>query len=154
MYIKPLKVSFPNGKRINAKIAKYGGKVVIRVDYIKEVEIDNSPFSKKGEIKMTCDTSKYKMVITKLTSYLENLILKGMENENIHTSVRTSNVKGGNASKNSSKQIGTDKGKGNSSSIHSGTGGIKQTKGNTEESYNSIDLEMDEINNTQTVTED
>jgi len=150
-YLKLLNVSTPKGKRIEAHITTFSGTIIIKVENLKEVEMDDPPFAKKGRIIIKCERVKYKEVIEKLTKYLEDLFLKELLNEDIYTSIGNDNVKGRNAKKNSSRKTGSFKGKGNSSSIYSGTGRKEQT----EKSEREIEhIDMDKSNNTSVIPED
>lgn len=150
-YTKPLKVCHSNGEIIIARIFPFGDKVKIKIKYIKEVEEDNPKFANDGRINFNCSKNNYNNVIKKLTSYLENLFLKGIGNENIHTGIGVPNVKRGNAKKNSTRTIGTTEGKGNSSSIHSSTGRKKSTEGNKGKVN---DIDMDKSDNSSISRED
>ena len=150
-YLKLLKVSTPKGHRIRSHITSFKDIVNIKVEYLKEVELDKPPFAKKGKIIIKCEKKKYQEVIKKLTKYLEDLFLKELLNEDIHPSIRNDNVKRGNAKKNTSGKTGSIKGKGDSSSVYSGTGRKEQT----EKSEREIEhIDMDKSNNTSVIPED
>lgn len=69
---KPLKVCFPSGERVIAKITPVpGGKIVVAVP--------------EFSIKFSVERLKYKEALKRLEKYLEDLILKGMADENFDT---------------------------------------------------------------------
>lgn len=123
MYQKPLKVSTAEGKRIYAKVYVQGDDRVIRVPFIKEVEKDNPPFSKKGVITITVSTNTYHDAIEKLESYLENLFLKGMADEDSRTSHEARAKSGGAEKVHTEGKTGTDKGPGKTSSVRDSSRG-------------------------------
>jgi len=127
-YLKLLNVSTPKGKRIEANITSFSDAIIIKVEYLKEVERDEPPFAKKGKIVIKCERIKYKEVILKLTKYLEDLFLKELLNEDIYTSIGNGDVKRGNAKKNTSRKTGSIKRTGNSASVYSGTGRTEPSK--------------------------
>ena len=90
-YNRPLDVSDTKGKRIVAKIRASFNKVFVHVDYIEEVKKDNPKFANDGVINFACLKDRYKEVMIKVTKYLKDLFLKGISNEDLHTSINISN---------------------------------------------------------------
>ncbi len=129
MYIRLLKVATPEGKRIPANIHRVGKRVSIRVDYLEVVEKDNPPFAEKGIIKVSCEQPKYVETINLLTQYLEDLFLKGMSDENIHTSLGAQSKPGGAKAKDTKRKAGRSKRERGTPGIQPGAGGDEPSEG-------------------------
>jgi len=70
---KPLKVCFPAGERVTAQVTVVpGSRVVVQVP--------------KFDIKFSVEQAKYKESLRRLEKYLEDLILKGMADEDSNPS--------------------------------------------------------------------
>lgn len=147
-----LKVSTPDGHRIMINtVRRSGDKIVIVVEYNKDVAKDNPPFSKNGIIKMTCVRKDYQQTLQKLTNYLETLFLKGLLNENTNTSSRISNDSRGNEKQTKPYTIGVDEGKGSDTSVHVSTRGTKSTKSS---GRGKSSVEVDESSDKDSRSED
>jgi len=71
---KPLKVCFPAGERVTAQVTVVpGSRVVVQVP--------------KFDIKFSVEQAKYKEALRRLEKYLEDLILKGMADEDSNPSI-------------------------------------------------------------------
>ena len=125
---KLLKVSSPEGKRVEVKVRRNLDNVLITADYNKLVEADNPPFAKKGIIVIKVERDKYQATIATLTDYFETLFLKGLTNESMDPSPRAINDTRRDEKTDSKSYVGLDKGKGSDSSVHIGSRGQKHTK--------------------------
>ncbi len=152
-YKKLLKVATPEGKRIVATISPYANNVIVKIDYLEVVKKDNPKFAKEGKIKFSCPKPKYREAMIILTQYLEDLFLKGMSNEDIHTSLRICTNKGRNAKKDRSKKVGSNTGTGDSTSIHISARGNEQTESSKRKEQDT-NISVDESSDPQISSED
>ncbi len=150
-YKRPLKVSTPDGKRIIANVSPCDINVIVNIDYLKEVKKDKPVFAKDGKIRFVCAKAKYKQAIELLTKYLEDLFLKGMADENIYTSIGASINQRGNSEKNKPGKNDSPEGKGDSASVHTGSGRKESTKSTGGKISNT---ELDKSSDTQIIGED
>jgi len=127
-YELPLSVATPDGRLIIANIRTHNGIVIISIGYLKEVELDNPSFAKDGKILLKCKISKYEEMIIRLTSYIEHLILKGMADESLYTSLGGRSRPRRNKKQNIKRKNGKLEGRFDSS-IHTGSRGGEQTEG-------------------------
>lgn len=88
-----LKVCHPkNSKPVRAKVYRYPqGTIVIKVQYLKEVEGDKS--FKNGKIFISTNKNGYEEAIYKLTKYIETLFLKSLSKEGKNGNINSSNGK-------------------------------------------------------------
>lgn len=86
-YRRTLNVSTAKGKTIVANIMQNGDQINIQIPYLSEVEIDKPRFAKDGVINFNVQQSLFSSAIRILEKYLEDLFLKGLENENRNTGV-------------------------------------------------------------------
>ncbi len=133
-YSKPLKVSEPDGQRVYARVKRIGNNVDIEVSFLEIVKEDDPPFATNGVIHFTCLQKQYAEVITVLTQYLEDLFLKGMANEDIHTLLGTKPKSRRDSKLDTTvnvrqpKESAESKSERDTTSVHSGTGRDKQTE--------------------------
>jgi hypothetical protein len=127
-YKRKLNVSSPDGMPVYITVIPSRDSVAIRSEVYDLIKKDNPKFSKNGAICFNCPKDKYQESVFILTKYFEDLFLKGMSNEDLHTSFGIKPVKRGNAGKDKSSKTSRIKGKGDSSSIHSSTGGTEQAE--------------------------
>jgi len=121
MYVKLLKVATPEGRRIPASINRNRNRVFIGVEYLEAVEKDDPPFAEKGVIGISCDLPKYSETIKLLTQYLEDIFLKGMSDESIHTSLGAEPKPGGAKAKDTKRKAGRPKREGSAPGVQPGT---------------------------------
>ena len=115
MRIKTLEVCTPDGVAVTAEIMSTVNSVMVRVP--------------KFGINYHVERAKYKPSIKLLEKYLEDLILKGMADEDIDTSIGVNFDPGGSKGKNLHRKVKRDKGKRRPSGIHLGTRGKKSAQG-------------------------
>lgn len=127
-YAKPLKVSTPEGERIYASITKVPDRVIIEVRPLEVVKEDDPPFAHNGVIRFSCKRENYSETIKILTQYLEDLFLKGMADESIYRGLGVKSKSRRTKKSDSSREVESDSGEGDSSSIHSGSRGDQQTE--------------------------
>jgi hypothetical protein len=136
-YKRRLKVSFPNGKPVEARISYSNGIAIITLPHYEIVKKDNPPFAKDGAIQITVSQKEYVNVINQLTKYLEDLFLKGMADEEIKNALRNSShgnktKSGRNKREAGSRSTKSTKGKGNDSGLHTGSGGTVPSESDRE----------------------
>ena len=128
MYVHPLNVCSPEGKRVDAKITQMGSLCKIEIDFLEVVKKDNPPFAKDGVISFESDSTKHQEIIFKLEKYLEDLFLKGMADEDLHRSLRIESKSRRDKAARLSRKARSSKRKGNTPSVHFGARGGEQTE--------------------------
>jgi len=129
MYKKLLKVARADGKRIEANVYPLADNTVtIKVDFLEEVMEDKPAFSYDGKIVITVKKMLYADTIVILESYLENLFLKGLADEDVNTSTGADADSGRNESEDIKRETDSDEGEGDTASIHSSPRRTEQTK--------------------------
>ena len=83
-----LKVSDTSGKRITMSVTRENGRVVMVLPFMKAVKKDKPLFAKKGIISVDVAQRDYTKTKNMITSYLESLFLKELENGTTDTSIR------------------------------------------------------------------
>ena len=146
-----LKVSTAEGKRIIANVEKNGSLIYITIPFLELVKQDMPVFARNGVIKINTTKNNYPKVIEKLTSYLENLFLKGLNNESISSSIGIGNVLRGVKAKNSKRKVKSIKRKGNITSIYPGARRDKQT---ASDRGRDISVKLDKKDNSELSTKD
>ena len=135
---KKLKVAYPSGARLFATIIPAGQNVVVRVpDFDIEYQVERP---------------KYQASIKLLEKYLEDVILRGMaEDEDFDPSSGADFKPGGNEKKSPARKAKRDRGDGDSAGVHAGARGDEPP-----ESFGGglADLEMAASGNTQAGGED
>jgi len=129
MYVHPLNVCSPEGKRVDAKVTQMGKSCLIEVDFLEVVMKDDPPFAKDGVISFKSDSTKHQEIIFKLEKYLEDLFLKGMADEDLHRSLGIEPESGGIKKSRSKGKIRRASGKGNFPSVHFGSRRGESTEG-------------------------
>lgn len=131
-YKLPLKVSEPDGKVVVAIITQLSQDTNrFNIPYMESVKLDgDSSFAKDGIVNFIYERRNHKTVVNAVTSYIENLMLKELENEPANnTSVSSPSKPRGN------------KGKSDSGSNEEGqreeSGGLHYSRRGTEQSGNS-----------------
>jgi hypothetical protein len=132
-YPKALKVSKPNGERIYANITPVRDAVHIEVGFLEAVQKDNPPFAQNGIIRFQVPKATYKETLGKLTSYIESLLLKELDeeekvNEDIYSSLGIKPSSGRNKKAPKPRQTERIIGTGDSPSVHSSARGGKSSE--------------------------
>jgi len=121
MYVRPLNVSTPEGRRIEAEIIRMQDQIQVVVPFLEVVKKDNPPFAKDGVIHFPVERKNYEETIIKLEKYLEDLFLKGMADEDLHRSLRIEPKSGRVKAARLSRKARSTKRKGSPAGLHFGT---------------------------------
>ena len=127
-YIRPLKVSTPEGKRIEAEIIRMQDYVQVAIPFLDAVKKDDPPFAKDGVIHFPVERSKYEETIVKLEKYLESLFLKGMGDEDLHRSLGVKLKSGGVKKSRFSGKAKVPGGEGSTAGVYPGPRGDEPSK--------------------------
>ena len=115
MRIKTLKVATPDGVAVTAEIRPSSTTVMVRIP--------------KFSIEYSVEKVKYKLSIKLLEKYLEDVILKGMADENFDTSIGVEFDPGGTKGKNLRGKVKRTERARRPAGVHLGARGKKSTQG-------------------------
>ncbi len=134
---KQLAVCAPTGEPIIAKISSTKSIVTVQV--------------LKYKINFQVERTKYKLAIKKLEKYLEDLILKGMADEDFNSSFRTDPDRGRIKEKNSKRKVSRVKRSGSLTGVYPRSRGKESTQGS---GIGVTDSAVAQIRHSQTGGED